>query len=235
MLAGDVMTTEVTTVAPDTSIQAVAAVLSEKGISGVPVVDAADRMVGIVSEGDLIHRTEIGTDRRNGKRRSWWLDVIGADREREIRDYIKSHARTAEDVMTRDVVWVTDVTPLAEVATLLETKKIKRVPVIRDGKLVGIISRANLVRALAATKNETPTGEASDEAIRRNLLAEIAKQKWIRIFAEDVIVKNGTVYLWFSSDQSPEERQAVRVAANNIPGVKGVEEHIVLSPMVMPA
>jgi CBS domain-containing protein len=135
MRAKDVMTTEVIAVDPDTSVQALAALLSECGISGVPVVNADNRVVGVVSEGDLLHRIETGTQRRTTRRSSWWLDGIASDREL-AHDYLKSHARTVKDVMTRDVVSVSDTT-LAEIAMLLETKRIKRVPVVRDGKLVG--------------------------------------------------------------------------------------------------
>ncbi len=153
MRAMDVMTTNVITVSPDTSVQEVATLLSERGISGVPVVDAENRLVGIVSEGDLLHRVETGTDRRpdrrSGRRRSWWLDTVGSDEEL-ARDYVKSHGRTAKDVMTSEVISVSETTELADIANLLETKRIKRVPVVRDGRLVGIVSRANLVRALAA-------------------------------------------------------------------------------------
>ena len=142
MRAMDVMTTDVVTVDPTTSVQALAMLLSERCISGVPVVDSKDRLVGIVSEGDLMHRVETGTERLTGRRRSWWLDTIASEQEL-ARDYVKSHGRTAKDVMTRDVISVTDTTELADVAMLLETKRIKRVPVLRDGKLVGIVSRAN--------------------------------------------------------------------------------------------
>ena len=154
MRAMDVMTTDVITVDPDTTVQALAALLAERGISGAPVVDSSGRLVGIVSEGDLLHRTEIGTARRHReRRRSWWLDDFASDL---ARDYIKSHGRTVKDIMTRDVVTVTEDTDLGEVAALLEAKRIKRVPVMRDGKVAGIISRANLVRALGATKGATP-------------------------------------------------------------------------------
>src|SRR6516162_4436631 len=155
MRAMDVMTSEVISVDPDTSVQALAALLSERGISGVPVVDADNRVVGVISEGDLVYRVETGTERRKeartGRRRSWWLDRIASDREL-ARDYVKSHGRTVRDVMTRNVVVVDDTTELADIAILLETKRIKRVPVVRDGRLVGIVSRANLVRALATAK-----------------------------------------------------------------------------------
>jgi CBS domain-containing protein len=233
MRAADVMTTNVITVAPDTSVQEVAKILSERGISGVPVVDAQDRLVGIVSEGDLLHRVETGTERRvQRRRRSWWLDRIGSDEEL-ARDYVKSHGRTVRDVMTRDVISVTDTTELAEIATLLETKRIKRVPVVRDGKLIGIVSRANLVRALAAAGSQLATEIASDDrTIREKLLAELKGQEWVHTWAADIIVRDGVVHLWCSDDRPEEERQALRVAAENIPGVRGVEEHIVPAPVI---
>jgi len=165
MRAMDVMTTDVITVDPETTVQALATLLAERGISGAPVVDASGRLVGIVSEGDLLHRAEIGTARRHReRRRSWWLDHFAAEL---ARDYVKSHGRTVKDIMTRDVVTVTEDTDLGEVAALLEAKRIKRVPVTRDGKVIGIISRANLVRALAATKGAPPReGEDDDRTIR---------------------------------------------------------------------
>src|SRR5215472_19266202 len=127
MRAMDVMTTNVITVDANTSVQEAARLLSERGISGVPIVDTADRLVGIVSEGDLLHRVETGTERVTARSRSWWLDTIASDREL-ARDYSKSHGRAAKDVMTREVISVTEMTDLAEVAMLLETKRIKRVP-----------------------------------------------------------------------------------------------------------
>jgi CBS domain-containing protein len=231
MRAVDVMTTEVITVGPDTSVQAVAKLLSERGISGVPVVDGADRLIGIVSEGDLLHRVETGTERRSdreaSRRRSWWLDRIGSAQEL-ARDYLKSHGRKAEDVMTREVISVTETTELADVATLLETKRIKRVPVVRDGKLVGIVSRANLVRALAAT-NSKPAVDVDDRTIRRKLLSELKTQEWFKSWAADILVKDRVVHFWFSHDESEQEREALRVAAENIAGVRRVEEHTVPS------
>jgi CBS domain-containing protein len=235
----DVMTTNVLTVDPDTPVQAVAQLLSERGIGGVPVVDAANHLVGILSEGDLLHRVETGTERRperlTGRRRSWWLDTIGSPQEL-ARDYLKSHGRTAEDVMTRDVITVTDTTELADVAMLLETKRIKLVPVLCDGKLVGIVSRANLVRALAATKsNPAMDDDSDDRAVRERLLAELTGQEWFKvkewfkIWAADIIVRDRVVHFWFSVDHSEEERRAAHIVAENIAGVRRVEEHIVPS------
>jgi CBS domain-containing protein len=229
MRATDVMTTNVVTVDPNTSVQALAALLSERGISGVPVVDSDDLLIGVVSEGDLLHRVETGTERRperlTERRRSWWLDTIASD-EDLARHYVKSHGRTVKDVMTPDVISVTDTTELAEIAMLLETKRIKRVPVVRNGKLVGIVSRANLVRALAATTSE-PAADADDRTIRRKLLSELKAQEWFKIWTADILVKDGVVHFWFCHDESERERQALRVAAENIAGVRRVEQHII--------
>ena len=236
MRAMDVMTTNVITVGPDTSVQEIARVLSERGISGVPVVDPDQRLLGIVSEGDLLHRVETGTERRvQRRRRSWWLDTVGSDEEL-ARDYVKSHGRTAKDVMTREVITATDTTELADIANLLETKRIKRVPVIRDGKLVGIVSRANLVRALAAAGSRLTADTATDDStIRQRLLTELQGQEWVHTWASDIIVRDGIVHIWVSDDRPPEEREALRVAAENISGVRGVEEHIVPAPLIPPA
>lgn len=231
MRAMDVMTTNVITVGPDTIVQALATLLSERGISGVPVVDNTGKLIGVVSEGDLLHRAETGTERRTTRRRSRWLDSFAADQE-AARGYVKEHGRTVGEIMTRELITVNDTTDLADVATLLETKKIKRVPVLRDGKLVGIVSRANLIRALAMTKSE-PTTEAAgdDHTIREKLLAELKGQEWVHMWAADIIVRDRVVHLWLSDDRSDDERQALRVAAQNIPGVRAVQEHIVPTPV----
>ena len=224
MRAADVMTTDVITVSPTTTVQEVAKLLSERGISGVPVVDADNRLVGILSEGDLLHRAETGTDRWPERRRSWWLDSLALD---EARSYVKANARTAGELMTRDVISVDETTELADIAILLETRRIKRVPVLRDGKLVGIVSRANLVRALAAAAVPAAEWPNDDQAIRLKLLSELSRRAWVRIWPSDIIVREGVVHLWIGDDQALVERQALRVAAENIPGVKRVEEHVV--------
>src|SRR3984893_13508670 len=233
MRAMDVMTTDVITVDPETTVQALATLLAERGISGAPVVDASGRLVGIVSEGDLLHRAEIGTARRHReRRRSWWLDHFASEL---ARDYVKSHGRTVRDIMTRDVVTATENTDLGDVAALLEAKRMKRVPVTRDGKVIGIISRANLVRALAATKGAPlREGEDDDRTIRARLLAELGREEWAKVWPEDIIVRDGVVHFWLSSDAPQENKQALRVAAETTPGVRGVEEHVVPAP-VFPA
>ncbi|MBV9014060.1 MAG: CBS domain-containing protein [Alphaproteobacteria bacterium] len=226
MRAMDIMTTEVISVAPTTSVQEVAKLLSERGISGVPVVDGDKRVVGILSEGDLLHRAETGTERVPQRRRSWWLESLASS---QARDYVKSHARTARDVMTTDVVSIDETTPLADIAALLETKRIKRVPVLRDGKLVGIVSRANLVRAIAAAGLSEDTVR-DDRAIRAKLMNELNRRAWAKLWASDIIVTDGVVHLWVGAERSPEELSALRVAAENVPGVRKVEEHLMPVP-----
>ena len=220
MRAMDVMTSEVITVDENASVQAVAKLLAERGISAVPVVDKANRVIGMVSEGDLLHRAETGTERR----RSWWLEMM-ASTNKLAGDYVKSHSGKVKDVMTRDVVSVIETTPVADIAILLETNRIKRVPVVRDGKLVGIVSRANLVRALGMTINEPSSAEADDRTIREKLLAELKAQRWAEVSPANVTVKDGVVHLW-SSYLSEQEKRALLVAAENIPGVRRVEDHM---------
>jgi CBS domain-containing protein len=221
MRAMDIMPSEVITVDENASVMAVAKLLAERGISAVPVVDQDNRVIGMVSEGDLLHRTESGTERR----RSWWLEMM-ASTNQLAGDYIKSHSAKVKDLMTLDVISVSDTTPLADIAILLEANRIKRVPVVRNGKLVGIVSRANLVRALAMTINEPSTSaEVDDRTIRDELLSELKTQKWAEVSPANITVKDGVVHLW-SSYLSEQEKQALVVAAENIPGVRRVEDHM---------
>ncbi len=231
MHAQDVMTANVITVTAETSVRDLAALLSQHGISGVPVVDKDNGLIGIVSEGDLLHRAETGTERRTESRRSKWLDFLAADQDL-ARDYVKAHARTVGDMMTRDVITVPETAGLDVVADLLETKRIKRVPVVRDGKLVGIISRGNLVRALAVVSPPASGSDADDRTIRQTLLAELQGKPWTKAWAADITVRDKVVHLWCSDNQSDDERRALRVAAENTPGVLGVEEHLVHVPLM---
>ena len=231
MFASDVMTTNVITVSPDATVHDLAELMGKYGISGVPVVDAVQGLIGLVSEGDLLFRTETQTERRTEPRRSVWFELFSRERE-QARDYVKSHSRNVGDIMTRDVITVSETTGLDEIANLLETKRIKRVPVVRDGKVVGIVSRANLVRALVATKSATAGAtESDDRSIRYRLLTELRAQAWARVWADDIIVRDGIVHIWCSDDRSDDERRALRVAAENTVGVRGVEEHIVTVPL----
>jgi len=221
MRAADVMTNEVITVGEDASVREAAKLLAEHGISAVPVIDRDKRVVGMVSEGDLLHRAETGTERR----RAWWLEMV-ASTNQLAGEYVKSHSGSVKDVMKRDVISVTEETTVADIAILLETNRIKRVPVLRDDRLVGIVSRANLVRALAMTIKERPSGaEADDRAIRDRLLAELKAQKWAEVSPANIMVKDGAVHLW-SSYYSDQEKRALVVASESIPGVRRVEDHM---------
>ncbi|AOK62607.1 CBS domain-containing protein [Burkholderia ubonensis] len=221
MRASDVMTPVVITVTPETTVHAAAKLLADNHIGGMPVVDANGRVVGFVSEGDLLHRVEIGTGKR---RRAWWLEVLASTREL-AGAYVKEHGHAVKDVMNDRVIAVTEDTPLDEIADTFERYRIKRVPVLKDGELVGIVSRANLIRALASMPEKSmPPETPDDSALRDSVLTELRDQRWA-LPRENVIVRDGVVHLWGVID-SEEERRAVLVAAEGVPGVKRVESHL---------
>ena len=227
MLAADVMTTNVISVSPEMSVRDVARMFVDQGISGAPVLDADGHLAGMISEGDLIRRSEIGTDER---RRTSLLDIWSASHE--ARDYIKTHAKKVRDVMSTDVISVLPDTQLGEVAGILETRHIKRVPVMQAGRLVGLVSRANLVQALASVPDEPASNVTlSDADIRAMLMGELAGRKW-SFAGRNIVVTDGVVHLW-GVFHSLESVEAVRVAAQSIPGVKRVEDHTEPYP-VMP-
>ncbi|MBR8285407.1 CBS domain-containing protein [Burkholderia cenocepacia] len=229
MYARDVMTTSVISASPEMSVQETAKLLVEHGISAAPVIDADGKLIGIVSEGDLVHRVEIGT---HAKRRSWWLELLASSRELAS-EYVKEHAQTVKDLMTVDVVTVAEDTPLFEVAELLERHRIKRVPVVDNGKVAGLVSRADLVRALASDTHDRRKSLAhADVEIREAILNAMSGQRWA-LSRGQIIVKNGKVHLWgviFSEG----ERKAVCVAAQTVPGVKQVISHLVY-PVTLPS
>jgi CBS domain-containing protein len=219
MKVRDVMVAPVITVKPSATVRDVAGIFVKRGISAVPVVDDEDRVVGIVSEGDLLHRAEAGTERR----RTWWLRALTAG-ETLAADYVKAHARKVADIMTRDVVTVSPDAPLHEVAALMEKNSIKRVPVLSNGQLVGIISRANLVQAVASAREglEVPL---SDTHIRNQLLAHLNEQPWAHTGLLNITVTDGVVDLWGMTTSKP-ERAAIRVAAESVPGVRAVNDNL---------
>ena len=221
MQATDVMTANVITVQPDTGVPEIARLLLKHRISAVPVVDADRRVVGIVSEGDLMRRAETDTESRH----SWWLEAILSTQDR-AGEYIKTHGRKAGDVMTRNVVCVAEDTPLYEIAGLLEKHHIKRAPVTRDGRLVGIISRANLLHGLAAIGAESTVPSSSDDqTIREKLLHALSKEAGLDMALINVVVNDGVVQLW-GLVGSGTEKKAAQVSAENTPGVKAVENNL---------
>jgi len=220
MKARDVMVSPVISVKPSCTVKEVAKTLLERRISAVPVVDDSGKLAGIVSEGDLMHRAEIGTQRRH----SWWLRVLTGD-DALAAEYTKAHARTVADVMTRDVITASPDTPLHEIAALLERHSIKRVPIVRDGALLGIVSRANLLQALASSHKDLDI-QLSDTAIRDRILAHLNNQPWAHTLLLNVTVNGGVVDLWGITG-SDAERKAIRVAAESAPGVTAVNDHLV--------
>ena len=219
------MTTPVTSVSPEMPIEDLARLLLERRISGVPVVDAEERVIGIVSEGDLLRRVGNGDAHR-----SWWLWLF-SDPARNAAEYVKTHGRHVADVMTREVVTVCEDTRLPEIAMLLEERHIKRVPVVRDGRLVGIVSRANLLHGLAVGMEAKEAPSLDDAAIRERILETMRDEIDGMTEFINVVVADGIVDLWGATD-SPEVKRAIRVAAENCPGVREVRDHIgVLSPM----
>jgi CBS domain-containing protein len=224
MQARDVMVSPVVTVGKGATVREVARILLEKHISAVPVVDHVGKVVGIVTESDLMHRTEAGTERPY----SWWLHLLAGDATIAA-DYVKSHAVKIEDVMTPDVVTAAPETPLHEIATSLEKNRIKRVPIIKDGNLVGIVSRANLIQVIASARPKLEM-TLPDAAIRRKLLDELKEQPWTHMYNLSVTVTDGIVDLW-GYVQSEDERKAIRVATEAIPGVTLVNDHLADSPI----
>lgn len=218
MRARDVMTTQVVTVQPDTSVREVARMLLTNRISAAPVVDTEGRILGMLSEGDLMRRVESGTDSSG----SWWLSLLSGP-EYRAEAFVKSHGLHAKDAMTRAVVSVSEDASLEEVATLLERHRIKRVPVVRDGRVVGIVSRANLLHGLIAQRAGTaPAGD--DQGIRAAIMDALIKVGIPRHFL-NVVVSNSVVFLW-GATESESERDAVRIAAETTPGVKRIENHL---------
>lgn len=227
MLAKDVMTRQVHTLPVDSSIFAAARFLLSSHVSAVPVVDSQGNLIGIVSEADLVHRVELGTERR----RSWLLRLLRDDAAAAA-DYIKSHARSVADIMTRAVVTATEETTLGEIAALMDEHHVKRIPVVRDGKPVGVVSRANLLQGLLACTPPAGAAETTDEAIRTTVELEFAKHHWPLTWPTNVVVENGVVHLWGYAPNA-KARDACRIAAENVSGVRGVENHLaVLSEAV---
>lgn len=211
MHAKDVMTRSVVSVSLDTPVSDIARKLIARGISAVPVLDEAGEIAGIVSEGDLMRRGESGTERRP----SWWLRMFELP-ENKAREYVKTHGLHARDVMTHEVASVSEDTPINEIAELLESRRIKRVPVVRDGKPVGIVSRANLLFGLATLKT-LPAANVEDDAIQAELMTAL-KEAGVRTLSVNVLVSDGVVDIWGDVD-SEDERRAAGVAAEGVPGV----------------
>jgi len=216
----DIMTRRVVSVLPDDSVFDAARLMLEKKISGLPVVDDLGNLIGVVTEGDFMRRAEIGTKRQRPR---WVEFFMGPGRLAD--EYVRFSGRKVSDVMTHDVHTVAPDTPLSDVVRLMERHNIKRVPVVDGTKLAGIITRANLLHAMASFVHEIAPARAEDIAIREQFLAELEKQPWAPVTKIDVTVRDGVVQL-SGAIVDERQRQALRVAAENIPGVKKVEDFI---------
>lgn len=221
MLAADVMTQNVITVSPDSEVREIASLLLEHGISAVPVVDDGGKVLGIVSEGDLMRRVENDTARR----KSWWLKLFAGH---DAADYVKSHGRRAHEIMTKDPITIAGDMPLHKISRLLEKHHIKRVPVVQEGKLVGIVSRSNLLRGFSVTATEASV-TADDREIREAILKEIDDNTGVLVDRINVMVSEGKVQLW-GLVENHQEKMAVQVAAENAAGVKEVDNNLGFLP-----
>jgi len=221
MNAKEVMTTNVISVLPDATVLQAARIMLQHHISGLPVINKAGELVGILSEGDFLRRQETRTERR----RSRWLEfLMGPGRIAD--EYTHSHGSKVSEVMTEDVRTVYETTALDDVVQLMEKYRIKRVPVLRANTVVGIITRSNIMHAMVSLARTAPVPAVDDSAIRDRLLDEMKKQQWAPAATTNIVVHNGTVELWgviFDERQ----RAALKVAAENIPGVKAVKDHLV--------
>lgn len=221
MIASDIMTRNVISVAPDATVADAVALMLERGISGLLVVDSTGTLVGIVTEGDLLRRDELGTERR----RSWWLRLL-ASPGRQAADFTRTHGRKVADVMTRDVLSVNADAPLTDIVALMEEHRVKRVPVLDGNRVAGVVSRADLLRALSVAAREHREVVGDDRTIRDHILDTLTHETWAPKTTLNITVVNGVVDLWgtIGNDQ---ERRAICVIAENTPGVKKVIDHLV--------
>lgn len=218
MKAMDVMIHDVVTVKADDDVADAIKLLAEHDVSALPVVDEAGAVIGVLSEADLMRREEIGT----AKHRAWWLEAMTSSTTL-AGEFAKANGRKVGEVMSDTVISASEETPIDEIANLLEKHRIKRVPILRDGRLVGIVSRSNLIQALASSQVPASGDVPSDRAIRVEVLKQLGAQPWTDFGSRNIIVRDGVVNLW-GLVGSPEERTALVALAEQVPGVKNVED-----------
>jgi CBS domain-containing protein len=221
MKAEDVMTRDVISIDPDATVLEAARLMLQHRISGLPVINKDGKLVGVLSEGDFLRRRETKTEHR----RSRWLEFLMGP-GRMAAEYSHSHGSKVSEVMTADVQTVDDVTPLEDIVELMERHRIKRVPVMCGGEVVGIVTRSNLMRAMVSLARTAHAPAEDDAAIRERLLAEMDKEQWAPVATANVVVHDGVVELW-GVIIDERQREALKVAAENIPGVKAVNDHLV--------
>jgi len=221
MIVADVMSRNVISIPPEaTVVDAVNLMLSHR-ISGLFVVDKAGDLVGVVTEGDLLRREELGTERG----RPWWLRLLVSPARQAV-DFTRTHGRHVRDVMTRDVISVADSAPLEAVVATMEKARIKRMPVTRDEHVIGVISRADLLRALVGLVRDVEPVATDNRSIRTAILDSLEHQSWAPMTTLNVTVSKGIVDVW-GTIANEAERDAIRVVVENTPGVKAVHDHLV--------
>jgi CBS domain-containing protein len=226
MKARDVMAHPVISVDADTPVQVAIRLMLQKKISGMPVVDGSGNLLGMVTEGDFLRRAEAGTEHKQSR----WLDFLMGPGQLADQ-YTKAHGRKVGEVMTKDVKSVDEHTQLGDIVAVMERNRIKRVPVLRGRKIVGIVTRANLLRALASVMYKLPPGKADDFGIREKIIEQLKSEKWAPVATIDVIVRDGVVTLTgYVLDER--QRDALKVLVENVPGVKQVLDQMVwVEPM----
>ena len=219
MRAHQIMTRSVITVTPETSVAEAANIMLQRHISGLPVVDSAGALVGIISEGDFIRRSEINTGR---KRSGFMKFILGAGRE--AADFVHEHGSKVGEIMTPEPLTINEDTDPEQIVELMEKNNVKRLPVIRGNKLAGIVTRANLLQAVASLARDIPDPTADDDHIRNRIINALEKNHWCP-WGLNVVVRDGIIHL---SGVITEERsrQAAIVAAENVTGVKKVHDHL---------
>jgi CBS domain-containing protein len=219
MRAHQIMTRPVFTVLPEATVLEAANLMLERHISGLPVVDAGGKLVGIVSEGDFIRRSEIGTQRKRSRLLNF---ILGPGRA--ATDFVHEHGCRIAEIMTNDPVTISEDTPLEAIVALMEKNKLKRLPVMRGEKLVGIVSRANLLQAVASLARQIPDPTADDDHIRDRIIDSLTRNDWCPN-GLSVVVRDGIVHLsGIITDER--SRQAAIVAAETISGVKKVHDQL---------
>ncbi len=223
MQAHEIMTRDVVSVRSDTSVRDIAALMAEKRISGVPVLTDDGKIIGMVSESDLLHRAEVGTERRH----KWWFRTF-ADADGLAREYAKAHGLKAHDIMSRYVISVRDDAELRDVADILDNQRIKRVPVVQEGRLVGIITRGDLVRALSQVQISKAAKKIDNAALHKILHDRIRAQSWINDSYINLTVKDGVVELWgFAA--TPDQHTGLRALVEETEGVSAVKDNLTIA------
>ncbi len=221
MKAQDVMVRDVVTVGPDTDVADAVKLLIKHDISALPVVDVDGNLVGILSEADFLERGELGAEHHH----PWWVETL-MPASKLAEEFAKAHGKKVSELMSTDVISASEDTPVSEIAALLEHYRIKRVPIVSDGKVVGIVSRSNLMQALASFKTASGPRSETDRSIRLELLDRLGQQRWTDFGSRNIIVQDGVVHLW-GLVSSESERKALTALAHEVPGVSSVADEMI--------